>query len=257
MVYVVVRRGRGRPRSRSTRKPAGRTLHGFNTSRKTPVKAQLQFGEIESYHSGGSVSSGVADSRVQVREQYENPPAKPTVLVLLDEMMESFHPPDRYMQCYAMVGYDMIQYAADIREGMIDISSYSYIIVFLGNMSLDGFDSRRCHKEISDLVEAITAVNVECYILISGLVPRPVDWPRSRLKAQNYSRALQLAAESLHKSGYNTAFVQVFNLFLSKDLQLCNVHINYVEQMYLSGQGIRIVRAQWLCHLGFFPPKAE
>ena len=55
-----------------------------------------------------------SDQKVTIKEQYAVPPACPQVLVLTDEVMETFQRPDRYMHCYAMAGHDLKAYTDDV-----------------------------------------------------------------------------------------------------------------------------------------------
>ena len=217
----------------------------------------MQFADDESSGSVCSTPKIHKAEAVCTVPQYNSPPPTPQVLVLSNEMFESFKAPDKYLSVYSMVGYDLLQYTLDIQEGLIDVSMFPYIIVFLSTMQLERLESRVVNKEITDFVETVASVNAAALVIISGLVPRPMDWPRSKLKTENLSRAYQKVVEGLQKKGLNVQFISVFQQFLSSEGVLTNVHANFIEQLYLSPQGIRIIRAHWLRYLGFFPPKGN
>ena len=50
-------------------------------------------------------------------------------------------------------------------------------------------------------------------------------------------------------------FLDVYEDFLATDGSILDIDVNFMGDLYLSPQGIRIIRACWLRHFGFFPPK--
>ena len=136
--------------------------------------------------------------RVLVRQQPASPPPTPQVLVLTDQMMEDWKSQDKYLKVFPMVGYTMLNYAQDIRDGFVELQ-YPYIVVFLGTMQFVKFDSRQVQKDAHQLMEAINDVNPYSHVVFSGLVPRPLDFPQSRVRCENYSRSYQLAMEEFRQ----------------------------------------------------------
>ena len=183
------------------------------------------------------------------------PPSAPEVLVLSDEMMDRFQGPDKYMHCLAMMGYDMPQYAEEIAAGLINVKKYRFVIVFLGTMQIGRFEPNRNLDEMTQLMEAITGANTEVMILFSSLLPRPIDWPRSRNLTEGYSRSIEETVQKLHNRGFRADFVNIYSHLLNDKGGIYSVHTNFVDQLYLSQAGIRSVRALWLRHLGYFPAR--
>ena len=106
------------------------------------------------------------------------------------------------------------------------------------------------------LLPLVSIVSQNTLVVFSGLVPRPVDFPSSRMHCENYSRAYHLSAQDLcKKRGWNCASVSVFNEFLDKWGRILEPNIEFQDGLYLTVTGIRRLRSAWLRHLGYFPKK--
>ena len=191
-----------------------------------------------------------------LRQQPAALPPVPQVLVMSDQMLEDAQQGDKYLKVLAMVGYTSSNYTQDVRDGFVQVLQYPYIVVFLGTMQLGIFDSRQVQKQVFELMKAITEVNPCSHVVFSGLIPRPIDFHRSRMRCENYSRSYKVAVEEYRvKYGWNCGFLSVFKEFL-KDDKILDTSKYFIEDLYLSAEGIRILRAASLRHLGFFPKKA-
>ena len=66
----------------------------------------------------------------------------------------------------------------------------------------------------------------------------------------------QKVTDDMRRNGtWNCDFLDVYEDFLTTDGSILDIDVNFVGDLYLSPQGIRIIRACWLRHFGFFPPK--
>ena len=128
----------------------------------------------------------VVGDRVLIHQQPASPPAEPQIIVLSDQMLDNFPRNDKYVKCLAMFGYSLVDYTRDINDKLIDLS-YPYIIIFLGTMQLGLFEASRLFRELSDLMQAITTVNNKSHVMVSGLVPRPMDYGKSRRVCERYN----------------------------------------------------------------------
>ena len=199
----------------------------------------------------------VVGDKVVIRQQPASVPPKPQILVLTDQMMEAFQRPDKYLNVLAMVGYSMMEYVKDVQDDLINLD-FPYIVIYLGTMQLGVFDSREVHRHVKDLVSAIAAVSPSLLITFTGLVPQPMDHPRSRVRCENFSCALCLSTDEFRKTrGFNCNYLQVYQEFLHQDGTIKNPSDNFIEDVYLLPTGIRILRVAWLRHFGFFPQKTK
>ena len=122
----------------------------------------------------------VVGNKVVIQQQLVAVPPRPQVVVLADQMLERFQRLDKYMNVVAMVGHSISDY---IQDELIDLN-YPYIIIFLGTMQLEVFDSSNTHHEVRTLVEEIQKQASSSMIIFSGLVPHPLDPPPH---CENYS----------------------------------------------------------------------
>ena len=124
-------------------------------------------------------------------------------------------------------------------------------------MQIRLFDAVTVYEQVSDLVSTITSINKDTQIIITGLVPRPMDYPGLHKMCKNYNAAYRNIVQELkRKQRLNVDFVDVFYEFLELNGTLKQLKRNFVEEIFLSAQGCRMLRAIWLRHLGFFPKKA-
>ena len=198
----------------------------------------------------------VIGDRVLIRQQPAQPPRQPQILILTDQMLEKFLNEDKYFKCLAMFGYTLADYTRDVKDELIDLN-FPYIIIFLGSMQLGLFESLAVYKQVSELLKAINQVNSNSHVLITGLVPQPMDYPKSRKTCENYNSSYRAITHELRrKFNYNVGFKDVFLEFLTLDGRIVNPKDNFVDDIFLSVTGARRLRAVWLRHLGFFPKKA-
>ena len=198
----------------------------------------------------------VVGERVLIGQQPAQPPSQPQILILSDQMLEKFPRDDKYFKCMSMFGYTLRDYTRDVNDELINLT-YPYIIIFLGTMQIGLFESLAVYKNVSELTEVIRQQNNKSHILFTGLVPRPMDYPKSRKLYENYNNSYRTIVYELHrKFGYNLGFKDVFLDFLALDGSIINPKENFVDDIFLSVSGARLLRATWLHHLGFFPKKA-
>ena len=124
--------------------------------------------------------------RVYIRQQPAALPWEPQCLILADQMLERFQQPDKYFKLYAMFGYSIQDYTRDIKDELIDLT-YPYILIFLGTMQFGLFDWLKNYEAVSQLLKAINEVNSNSHVLITGLVPRPIDYPHLRKHCENFN----------------------------------------------------------------------
>ena len=181
------------------------------------------------------------------------PPPEPQILLLTDQVLERMPQPDKYIKMLSMFGYSIKDYTRDIQDDLIDLT-FPYIIVFLGTLQLGLFDSIRNYQEVEALLLAINAVNDKSHVVISGLVPRPMDYPDSRKRCENVNSSFRLIVKELRrKFNYNVGYVDVFLDFITTRGEILDAQDNFVDQVFLSDTGARLLRKLWLRHLGFFP----
>ena len=156
-----------------------------------------------------------------------------------------------------MTGYSMANYTSDIEMELIDLN-YEYILIFLGTMQLGVFDARKNAREVYELVRAVNQFNKNSMITFTWLVPRPMDYPRSRCRSENFNRSLELATDDIQKKqGWNCNSMDVYRLFLNDKENIKEPRKNFVDELYLSEARICVLRAAWLRKFGFFPKKSD
>ena len=198
----------------------------------------------------------VVGHKVLIRQQPAAPPRQPQVLILTDQMLERFPQPDKYFKLLSMFGYSIQDYTVDVRDELIDLT-YEYVIVFLGTMQLGLFDSLKNYEAVSALVTAINRITPNSHVLVTGLVPRPMDYPHSRKRCENVNNSYCLIVQELHrKHAFNVGYLDVFLEFIELDGCITEPRHLFVEDIFLSEAGAHKLRAIWLHHLGFFPKKA-
>ena len=194
--------------------------------------------------------------KVLAQQQVASPPDTPKILVISDQVLEHHQAGDKYMKVLAMMGYTISNYVLDIRDGFIDLQ-FPYIVVHLGTMQLKNFIPEQVWLDVEQLLQAIDKINPFSHVLFSGLLPQPLDYPRSKSRCDNYSCAYKMAVEEFRvKKGWNCGFIHVQPEFLDGHKNIKDPQRNFVDELYLSVNGIRLLRAAWLRHLGFFPKKA-
>ena len=208
VVVVVVGpprgRGQGRAHGRGAEKSkqVGRGAAGYSTPKTSepsrqplmdfhqniPAAAKLPE-DIPWMNNKGQVKQRqVVGSRIMIRQQPAAPPPSPEVLLITDEVLTNFQQPDKYIKAYAMQGYTLQDYTNDIRYSMIEIK-YPYIVVHLGTMQLGVFDPKKLNRVVTEFMKAINQISSNSLVVFSGLVPHPMDHPRSRANCLQYSQA--------------------------------------------------------------------
>ena len=176
-----------------------RNLLGFHNRRSCGVN-----------NKGRTAPCEVVGQKVLIRQQPPGPPEEPEILLLTDQMMEKFATDDKYIKALVMIGYGLQDFTNDIRDSAIDVK-FPYVLVFLRTLQLAHFDSRRIHRQVTDFMTVLNQITPNTLVLFSGLVPRPVDHPSSKIRCENYTRAYQLATQELCRDrGWNCTTVAVF-----------------------------------------------
>ena len=219
-----------------------------------PSTAQLKPAMMTSAAQATPSSAGMF--RINVKEQSSGPPSMPEVLVLSDKMLQNFMSPDKYISCVSKQGYTLRDYIRHITAGGFYLN-YKYIIIFMGTLQLGVFDAAQNYQQVTDLVEQITARNAQALICISGLVPRPMDFPTSAQMCDEVNKSFWFSVDALCKKNYNVCYMPVFHEFLDMNQNILDPVGNFVEGLFLSTSGIRVLRAVWLRFLGYFPKKSE
>ena len=182
-------------------------------------------------------------------------PVLPQILVLTDQMMDLCACPDKYLHVLAMVNYSMTDYTRDVEDELVDLN-FPFIIVFLGTMQLGVYGTQKVQKEVTRLMRSIQKQISSALVTFTSLVPRLMDHLHSRSLCEKFARTLEVTVQDMQATcGWNCNFVDVYQEFLNRDGSLKNPTVNFVEELYLSPTGIRLLRAMWLRHLGFFPLK--
>ena len=171
-------------------------------------------------------------------------------------MLEKIPQPDKYFKLVSMFGYTIQNYTADVKDELIDLT-YEYVVLFLGTMQLGLFDSLRNYEAVSALVTAINQIKPNSHVLVTGLVPRPLDYPHSCKRCESVNSSYRLIVQELRrKFAFNVGYLDVFLNFIDLDGKIMSPNELFVEDIFLSEKGARKLRAIWLRHLGFFPKKA-
>ena len=68
---------------------------------------------------------------------------------------------------------------------------------------------------------------------------------------------MMASKELTRKYGWNIGYVGTYLEFLTLAGHIKDEKSNFVYGIFLSESGIRVLRAAWLRHLGFFPKKAK
>ena len=96
------------------------------------------------------------------------------------------------------------------------------------------FDARQIHKEVTQFVSEASKVSPNSLITFTGLVPRPMDFPRSRARCESYSRTYQLAVQGLSASGKgNCSYMLAAQEFLTQDGRILNPDTNFEGELCL------------------------
>ena len=215
---------------------------------KLPKVARLPCTDI-------TVKVNTKSEKREVTSKAEKPPESPQILVLSDDMMAHFKRPDKYMKCFAMFGYDWNQYTRDVEEDLIDVD-LPYCILYLDTMQLGVYNARKTHTEMGNLIQAIVKRNSHVTILVSGIIPRPVDHKVSQRPCESANTSMRLIVQDIaEKFKVNLKYIDVYLEYLNLDGTIKRVKDNFREDIYLTEIGIRIIRAAWLRELGFFPKK--
>ena len=196
----------------------------------------------------------VVGDRVYIRQQPPLPPKQPEILLLADQMLEGFQVPDKYFHINIMVGYSLQDFINDMRDSAFD-HRYPYIMVFLGSLQLGRFDSRAVHRQVAEFMKIVDKVTPNSLVLFSGLVPRPVDFPKSKIPCENYTRVYSVATQDLAKKVWKCSTIPVFEEFINKKGLVEDPLQNFDDGLYLTNMGMRKLCAAWLRHLGYFPKK--
>ena len=117
----------------------------------------------------------------------------------------------------------------NIRDELIDLN-FPYIVMFLGTMQMTAFDSREVHKQVKEIMLEITRASPNSMVLFAGLVPCPIDHPRSRVRCENYSRSFDLSTEELCRTkGYNCNYISVYIEFLDQEGNIRKSTLNFQD----------------------------
>ena len=164
-----------------------------------------------------------------MRQQPLCPPPVPQVLVLSDQMLQAFPEPDKYIKCLAKSGYAIVDYTREIQEGGIEMD-FPYVVIFLGTMQLGDFNGIQNYKHGEELVRTIVEFNANVHVMISGLVPRPMDHEQSRKRCQDVDGSYRLIAQELRcKFGWNVGFKSVYLEFLTLEGRIKDVENNFIQ----------------------------
>ena len=110
---------------------------------------------------------------------------------------------------------------------------------------------------MSLLIQAIRQQNDKSHVVFSGLIPRPMDYPASRKLCESYNSSMRIGTqEMVRKHGWNVSYTGSFYEFLELNGCIKDSKQNFVDDIFLSETGYRLLHASWLRQLGFFPKKA-
>ena len=279
VVIVGATRGRGRARGScakhaETPKPGKSGYTGSTTSTPSwvaqenlssfhddiPASARLQCAEQDVLwvnNKGDKKPQQVLGEKVLLRQQPVAPPVQPEILLLTDQMLAQYQSNDKYIKCCAMIRYSLKDFTNDIKEAMLQID-YKYIVVFLGTMQIAEYEHHRVAKQVHEFMTVVSQITPQTLVLFSGLIPRPLDHPRSRRVCINYSSTYNLVAEELRrKRSWNCVAMTVFEEFCDRQGAIVLVKDRFLDTLTLTQAGIRVLRAAWLRKLGYFPRKAS
>ena len=171
-------------------------------------------------------------------------------------MLEKFPQPDKYFKMVCMFGYTIQDFTRDIKDELIELT-FPYVVLHLGTLQIGLFDSIKNYEAVSSFMHQVNEVSPNSYVLVSGLIPRPMDHPHPRKRCENYNSSYRLIVQELRRRfAFNVGFKDGYLDFLSLDDTILDREQNFDEGIFLSRAGARLLRSIWLRFLGFFLKKA-
>ena len=122
------------------------------------------------------------------------------IIVLSDQMLFNFVNNDKYIKCVSMPGYALRDFTNDITDQSVDLN-FVHVILFLGTLQLGVFEPKNILRHVGEFVKAVLHINPCINIVLSGLVPRPLDHPHSKSRCHSYSKTYQQAAQEWTQKG--------------------------------------------------------
>ena len=144
----------------------------------------------------------------------------------------------------ALPGYTISRTADSIAFGNISVSGYKAILVHMGTNDIppkkDRFTGKQSIQPINHVVDAyrhlvqvIRRYNAHCQIVVSAIIPRPVDFLVSAYRVQKVNEGLQQLCENKHKMIFNPTH----KFFFKRGLPVRGYY-SESDKLHLRGSGV-------------------
>lgn len=144
----------------------------------------------------------------------------------------------------ALPGYTIARTIDAIAFGNIGVSEYEAILVHMGTNDIppkkDRFTGKITTQPIkqvvdlyNQLISTIRRFNPQCYIVVSGIIPRPVDFAVSHYRVTQVNQGLQSLCEAKQKLIFNPT-----QKFFIKHGQPVVTYYSESDRLHLRGSGV-------------------
>ena len=185
----------------------------------------------------------VIGEKVLIWQQPAYPPSQPQILLLTDKCWKSSHNPTNTSRWFACLDTPYRISPGDIKDELIELT-FSYVVLHLGTLQKGLFDSIKNYEAVSSFMHQVNEVSPNSYVLVSGLIPLPMDHPHSRKRCENYNSSYRLIVQELRRRfAFNVGFKDAYLDFLSLDGTIIDREQNFDEGIFLSRAGARLLRS--------------
>lgn len=122
-----------------------------------------------------------------------------------------------------------------IRDKTIDLTPYSHVMLHVGTNNVVGSSSEEIQAGFSNLISVIRDVS-DCKILISSILPRPVDFHTLGVKVKEINSKLESLCKKRH-----VQFIASFKRYFYKNAPVRSLFA-YNDGLHLSFEGTRHLR---------------
>ena len=150
----------------------------------------------------------------------------------------------RNTRVHALPGYTIARTTDAIVFGNIQVSHFKAILIHMGTNDIpakrDRHSGRQSVQPIKQVVRAYKAMidvirrsNPGCKIVVSAIIPRPVDFPTSKYRVERVNQGLQQLCESSSRLIFNPTH----KFFLKKGLPVLDYYAPS-DRLHLRGAGV-------------------
>ena len=144
----------------------------------------------------------------------------------------------------ALPGYTIARTTDSIVFGNIQVSHYKAILIHMGTNDIPARRDRHSGKHMvqpikqvvmayKSMIDVIRRSNAGCKIVVSAIIPRPVDFPTSKYRVDRVNQGLQQLCESSHKLIFNPTH----KFFVKKGLPVLDYYAPS-DRLHLRGAGV-------------------